>query len=171
MKKKTLNKDFSDERADNIQAPLRQSKSAAFCHWLVKRIGQWRIPSCLKQSWLLNFSWIKKSKWKQRFLYKQDYCQQELLVFKSILVHTRNQEEDQFQSPPKNSFFSSWNEYELTKLPLNRIWGGGCSKPPYQKSALRPSKWPPNTPKFHDWGANNPHHLTYIFNTTANRVN
>ena len=25
MKKKTLNKDFSDERADNIQAPLRQS--------------------------------------------------------------------------------------------------------------------------------------------------
>ena len=25
---------------------------------------------------------------------------------------------------------------------------GGCSTPPYQKSALKPSKWPPNDPKF-----------------------
>ena len=79
------------------------------------------------------------------------------------------------------------------------MWRRGCSTPPYHKSALRPSNWPPNThpPRFRDFsyfymnyliskkifgfsqwfrvfrrgGANNPHHLTYIFAPATNRVN
>ena len=35
---------------------------------------------------------------------------------------------------------------------LNPIMdGGGVQHPPYRKSALRPSKWPPNDPKFRDF--------------------
>ena len=77
--------------------------------------------------------------------------------------------------------------------------GGGVQHPPYQKSALRPSKWPPNDPKFRDfsyfymtylkskkiflvfhsdfgclegggWRTPPPRHLTYIFNPFPNRV-
>ena len=31
------------------------------------------------------------------------------------------------------------------------LLGTGGVPPPYQKSALRPSKWPPNDPKFRDF--------------------
>ena len=76
--------------------------------------------------------------------------------------------------------------------------GGGVQHPPYQKSALRPSKWPPNDPKFRDFSyfymtylkskkkffgfsqwfwvfrrgglRTPPRHLMYIFDPATNRV-
>ena len=37
--------------------------------------------------------------------------------------------------------------------------GRGVQHPPYQKSALRPSKWPPNDPKFRDFSY---FYMTYL---------
>ena len=37
--------------------------------------------------------------------------------------------------------------------------GGGVQHPPYRKSALRPSKWPPNDPKFRDFSY---FYMTYL---------
>ena len=37
--------------------------------------------------------------------------------------------------------------------------GGGVQHPLYQKSALRPSKWPPNDPKFRDFSY---FYMTYL---------
>ena len=42
--------------------------------------------------------------------------------------------------------------YGIDFVPINPITdGGGVQHPTYQKSALRPSKWPPNDPKFRDF--------------------
>ena len=71
---------------------------------------------------------------------------------------------------------------------LTLLVTGGVQHPPYRKSALRPSKWPPNTPNFvtfrefffgfSQWfwvfrrggGKHPPHHLMYIFAPATNRV-
>ena len=37
--------------------------------------------------------------------------------------------------------------------------GGDVQHPPYRKSALRPSKWPPNEPKFRDFSY---FYMTYL---------
>ena len=42
---------------------------------------------------------------------------------------------------------------------LTLLGTGGCSTPPYRKSALRPSKWPPNDPKFRDFSY---FYMTYL---------
>ena len=44
---------------------------------------------------------------------------------------------------------------------LTLLVAGGCSTSPYRKSALRPSKWPPNTPKFRDFSY---FHMTHEVN-------
>ena len=42
--------------------------------------------------------------------------------------------------------------FEKGETVFNPISGRrGCSTPPYRNSALRRSKWPPNTPKFRDF--------------------
>ena len=40
---------------------------------------------------------------------------------------------------------------DLTLPLLNPIRDGGVQQPPYRKSALKPSKWHPNDPKFRDF--------------------
>ena len=73
----------------------------------------------------------------------------------------------------KQVCFSQWVLYLLTYIfiptrdRVNNIMDeltllvaeGGCSTPPYRISALGPSKWPPNTPKFRDFSY---FYMTYL---------
>ena len=102
-----------------------------------------------------------------------------------------------FQKCLKNGLVSSENSKRKTMLFTQPYSRWQVFNTPYQKSVLRSSKWPPNTPKFCDlsyyhmtylksiffvfsqwfwvfkrgWLQTHPHLLTYIFNPTANRVN
>ena len=58
---------------------------------------------------------------------------------------------------PCNQFLRQVKKWFLTLLRT----GGGVQHPPYRKSALRPSKWPPNDPKFRDFSY---FYMTYLKN-------